>query len=439
MSRYVWLFALLPGAALVDCRQVAGIADAPPEKLTTSISGLPYGTPSCAQCVNTSCRAESDACAGDPSCAAYQSCFGPCAGDAACWSQCIIDHPTTGAAVSQLSACMASRCEDACDLTCGGFAGRPFAPSTSAACQSCLAQKSCAQTRACAISPGCDQALRCINAAPTYDLVDSCELADGVNPSWGWNPDAGSGSALTQVFAAETSCGPPCAGTDWHCVGHVTWPGLSSVSVPYTLDLYVENYSTSGPESGVLVELCGFSDPNCVTSIAHGTTDPGGNVSLSFVMAQEAGASGLTGYLKLTRDDLRTSYLYWGFPLSGTELSTVAQVVTNSLNATLFQSAGVMPDPSRGDVAVVTYDCQFGFAPGVTVTIEPSDNETKVFDSNLQPTTTTGSKGLILFDNVPAGPVQVTATPPGLNRPSSTVPVTVRTDGETVVYAFPTP
>jgi hypothetical protein len=439
MSRYVWLIALVPGAALVDCRQVAGITDAPPEKLTTSISGLPYGTPSCAQCVNTSCFAESDACAGDPSCAAYQSCFGPCAGDPACWSKCIIDHPTTGAAVSALSACMASRCEDACDLTCGGFFGRPFPPSTATACQSCLvqAQKRCAQTRACATSASCDQAQRCINAAPTYDLVDSCLQADGVSPSWSWNPDAGS-SALTEAFAAQSSCGPPCAGTDWHCVGQRSWPALASVRIPYTLDLDVENYSPVGPESGVLVELCALSDLDCATPITHGTTDPGGNVSLSFDLTG-AGGPGLTGYLKLTRDDLLTSYVYWGFPLSGTELSTRAQVVTKSANASLLQNGGIKPDPSRGNIAVATFDCQFGVAPGLTVTIEPSDQETKGLDPNGQPTTITDSNGLIFFANVPAGPAQVTVSPPGLMRPSSTVPVNVRTDGETVVYAYPTP
>ena len=287
--------------------------------------------------------------------------------------------------------------------------------------------------------------MRCINAAPTDDLVDSCLQADGVSPSWSWEPDAGSGSgsAEAQLYAAEFSCGPPCSGADWHCVGQRRWPALSSVKVPYTLNLYVETYSPSGsgqPESDVLVQLCAGSDLDCVMPIQHGKTDPGGNVSLPFDLTANAEESGLTGYLKLTRSDLTTSYLYWGFPLSGTELALEAQVATKSLTASLFQNTSVIPDPSRGNVAVATFDCQTVFAPGVTVKIEPSDAKTEAFDStNLQPTTTTDATGLILFDNVPVGPAQVTVTPPGLKRPSSTVPVTVRTDGQTVVYAFPTP
>ena len=441
MFRGAWLLAPALGALAIACRQIVGITDNAPEELTTDVCGLPYGTAACAACVHTSCCAESNSCAADPSCAAYQACFGPCNGDPACWSQCIIDHPATGADVSALSVCLASQCESACDLTCGGFAGRPFPPSTAAACKSCLAQTACTQTRACATSVGCDTAIRCINASPTYDLISTCELADGVNPSWGWNPDAGSDSALTQSFIAESSCGPACSGADWHCVGHVNWPQLRSVSTPYTMNLFVRDYSSSSPEPGATVEVCGDTDIDCTMSYAHGTTDPNGEISLPFqnVPAASAVAHGLEGYLKISRADLETSYTYWGFPLSGSAEYTLAEVTTLSELAALYRSIKVTPDPTRGSVTVATYDCQYGPALGVQVTLDTADSDTRSFSTTGATTTATDSSDLIIFTNVPAGPVQVTATPPGLNRASSHVSATVRSQAITIVIAYPTP
>jgi hypothetical protein len=354
----------------------------------------------------------------------------------------MLDHPATGAAVSALSACMANQCESACDLTCGGFAGRPFPPSTAAACQSCLTQpNACAQTRACATSVGCDTAIRCISAAPTYDLTSACELTDGVDPSWDWNPDAGSGSALTQYFVATNSCGPPCAGTDWHCVSKISWPALRSVSTPYTVKLLVRAYSSSTPEPGAVVEVCGDTDIDCSTSYAHGTTDANGEVSLPFQNVTAAGSAqyGLEGYLKISRADLETTYLYWGFPLSGSVLSTLAEVTTLSEAASLSASVNITPDPTRGTVSVATYDCQDSPAAGVQVTLAPADSATKSFSTLGASATATDSSGVIIFVNVPAGDVQITATPPGSSQASSHVGANVRPQALTTIVAYPTP
>ncbi len=84
MGRRIWglgLVAVVTAiAGVVACRQLVGITDNPPEDLVTSICGLPYGTNTCASCVNTSCCTESTACAADPVCAAYESCLGKCNG-----------------------------------------------------------------------------------------------------------------------------------------------------------------------------------------------------------------------------------------------------------------------------------------------------------------------------------------------------------------------
>jgi hypothetical protein len=338
---------------------------------------------------------------------------------------------------------MASQCESACDLTCGGFAGRPFPLSTAAACQFCLAQNAnaCATARACATSVGCDTAIRCINASPTEDLTDTCVLADGVDPSWAFNPDAGSGSALTQSFVAENSCGPACSGTDWHCVGHLNWPTLGSASTPYTMNLLVRDYSNPSPVSGATVDVCADTDPDCSMSYAHGTTGVDGKIALPFrnVSGTTAGGYGLEGYLKISGPDLEPTYIYWGFPLSGSSLYLPAEVTTLSENAGLYEEANVKPDPTRGSVAVATFDCQFGGAAGVEVKLDPADPATQSFSTTYASTTMTDSQGIIIFTNVPAGAVQVTATPPGLSRASTHVSATVRPQANTIILAFPTP
>jgi hypothetical protein len=81
------LFAtLIALASLFACRQLVGITDNPPEDLTSTFCGLPYGTSACASCVQASCCTESTTCAADPACAAYEGCLGQCNGDLACRS-----------------------------------------------------------------------------------------------------------------------------------------------------------------------------------------------------------------------------------------------------------------------------------------------------------------------------------------------------------------
>jgi hypothetical protein len=135
-------FAVAIGAAALastSCRQVAGIEDAPPEALATRVCGVSYGSNACASCANTSCCSESTACAGDTACSAYEDCLGGCNGDPECRSQCTIAHPASTPEVSALSACLASKCDTACGLGCGGFEGYVTEARNAKACQSCVA------------------------------------------------------------------------------------------------------------------------------------------------------------------------------------------------------------------------------------------------------------------------------------------------------------
>jgi hypothetical protein len=277
-------------------------------------------------------------------------------------------------------------------------------------------------------------------ASPTVDLFEACETTADVDPSWEWNPDAGSGGAVVPFETAAGACGSVCAGADWHCAGHFGWPPSTAASAPYTIKVWLKDFSSPNPVSGARIDVCDLTDVECNSSYAHGTTDSSGALSLPFQNPRSAGGpNGLFGYLKISGPELVPTYQYWGFPLSASTYFTGAEVVTPSEIAGVYAALQVTPDPMRGVVAVKEYDCSESPAPGLTVKLSTADPATQSFSASATPTVVTDGTGFIFFTNVKAGDATVTATAPGIARPTSVVSVTVRAQGETSVLAFPTP
>jgi hypothetical protein len=430
----------------VSCRQVVGISDNPPTDLVTSICGLPYGTSTCASCVNASCCTESNACAGDPVCSAYESCLGECKGDGACQQGCALSNPPgTAIDVSVLSACLANSCESACNLTCGALAGYAVAPDAGDSCQSCMATSACSQTQACATSANCDALNRCLAVCSTLDCRDECELLHGTNPAFNVVPDAGDGDAgatwvafwQARSGACYAACGP-----DWECVGHVSWPTPQTAQATFNFD--VKDESTVAPVQGANVTLCGAQDTNCDTPLAPtATTDGAGFVSLAFQNAAGAAAQlalGLNGFVKVTSPDLVPYYYYWGFPLSTAQIYLYSEVTTPTELQQDFTNVGVTTLSGRGTVGVGVYDCNGTRAAGVQVTLSSADGMTQSFTTLGVSTSTTDQSGVLVFANVPVGNFYVTATPTVLRVPSSqNVYGNVRAGATTQILVWPTP
>jgi hypothetical protein len=83
-------------------------------------------------------------------------------------------------------------------------------------------------------------------------------------------------------------------GSDWSCVGHVTWHLPKSDTVTFTAD--VEDWvMRSSPVAGAEVAVCGADDPYCATPLGKGRTDDAGSVSLQ--VPQVRGPRGLEGSL----------------------------------------------------------------------------------------------------------------------------------------------
>ncbi len=432
------------GIGAAACRQVAGIKDSPPEALSSAECGLEYGTPTCAACASSHCCAQSSACAGDPTCETYEDCLGGCQGDPACRERCNIDHPARTDEVTALSVCLASHCENECGLTCGAFAGYNFEPDAAAACQACYAANACSAGRDCATLTACDGINRCVFGVSTIDALNACFLSHGADPGIAFEPgDAASNPWITFTAVHNGMCGTACAiGSYWECVGTVSWPVVKYGTTATTAHFWEKDFSQS-PVSDGEVLLCTSTDPDCASPLAMGTTSATGEVSLPFGNAGNISGEqnlGLDGFFRMVASPSHVSTdIYWGFPLSQPDFFFSGTVVDTSILQAQAQASGVQIDPSLGTLAVIVYDCNFGVASGVQASLDPMNTMTRSFDTAGVATSITGTSGEIIFENVPPGFVQVTATPTGLGRPSGKATVTVHANALTELTLLPTP
>jgi hypothetical protein len=468
------LWMATAACSLFACRQIIGIdvrnTEAPNRpardgaapsdggsEAGLSACGLSYGTSTCAACAQASCCHEATDCAASPVCDAYESCLGACAqGDFACRAQCQIDHPVGSEfKVSALSACLVAHCENECGLTCGALAGWAVEPDAAAASQACVVSSGCGEVRACASSEDCDAINRCIAACPTFDCMDVCGTSRGVDPAWAWT-DAGETNATSTyagMFAARTACSSA-SGNYWECVGHIAWPQVQARST--ILQTRVADSVTEGTIPGMEVAVCGSTDTDCTMPWSVGYTDPSGLVSL--VVPLPIGALDTTGYLRMTSPPTSPNatvpyYEYWGFPLtqdhfvfgrsgSGVGASFATPAESQSLgNLIAAELDGGLDPKSRSTLTVAVFDCLGAPASGALVTLSSADARTVALaNMNFAPSAPiTDSTGAVIFVNVPAGPVTVTAKPPAIGKPSGTVAATVRagTGGETTIVIVP--
>jgi hypothetical protein len=455
-TRIGWLCVVgaIAVASASACRQIAGISDSPPEALTSTLCGLPYGTNTCAACASKSCCAESMACAADDACAAYEGCLGACNGDAACRSQCNVDHPAGVATdVIGLSTCLASHCETACGLTCGGVADLVSPPSAARACAQCMTMNTCTQAEACASSAACTGDLRAQSAFATIDSAEVYEAnlcagnaatglsldIDGLAYVCGSHPGVDTDASVSQTAGYFwRDCSSACAiGNDWTCSGHVNWPPPKAPTC--TIGYRVTDYLTSAPVSGALLQVCSPDDGSCQEPLAHGMTDDSGTRTLQVPNTPSLASQGLNGFTRITGPDLLTSNVYWGFPLVEGSLPVwQTEIVTLAENKELLAETQVNQSDGLGQLTVWVIDCLYQTASGVTVTLN-GDPSKKGMSTKGVATTTTDATGLIFFSNVPPGAVTITATPSGLDRPAAETRVYVNPGEVTIAYMFKMP
>ena len=132
------------------------------------------------------------------------------------------------------------------------------------------------------------------------------------------------------------------------------------------------------------------------------------------------------GYLSISGGGVNPELYFFVRPLVAPHVTVPLAVILQDQVSLLVAGEPVAVDLTRGIVSVAVHDC-VSAAAGVTLTVHPSDAETQVvYLIDGEPSVTapsTDSSGNAVIVNVPvdAGPVDVTATPVVLGRPSSVV------------------
>ena len=423
-----------------SCRQVVGITDSAPEKLSSTVCGMPYGTTACAACANEHCCDVSSACAADMACSTYESCLGACGGDPVCRSTCTVDHPvgTDVTAVSRLSACLATSCEAACNLPCGGVAAYITEPANAAACQQCITGgNACAPARAWGASEAGDAYWRCMLSAGADDVRQVCAT------------DNSEGATLFDAFEADwqASCATPCAfGNYWACVGRLAWP-LAKAGPVSTIFGVVDNGNTNQGTSKLSVEVCSACPCNSLTPLYTGMTDSKGLFPFTIDNPVDAAGHGLNGCYQITSPDVLPLFVYWDYPLSvsvGLENATNPNELVKSVTPMEFQAyqrgIGVTQDASHGYIGGIVKDCLGYPAPGVAVTVDGDPTGVvRWYGALSTAATATDTTGVVGFFNVPPGNRVLTATPAGKSTPSSRFVLPSQGGIITETQIYPTP
>jgi hypothetical protein len=212
------------------------------------------------------------------------------------------------------------------------------------------------------------------------------------------------GSAFAGTVCVDKTCQKPAPPPDptWGCIGHVAAPeGGAMVSLTVVLDDLI----TMNPAQGVTASLCSKYDPPCNMPLEKGLApDAMGRITVTI-------ASDFEGYLQVEGGMYRPTLVF--LDQVATPKNEQVLLVSPGAESVLAAQAQVPIDMDAGLVLVRTANCQSEPQAGVSVTISPSDAETRfyVIDNGLSPSATqTDTSGNCGFVNVDPGTPTLTAT-----------------------------
>jgi hypothetical protein len=302
-------------------------------------------------------------------------------------------------------------------------------------CLQCAAEICPELVASCEDDPLCMAVAQCVHEdpGPGQRVQCSAEHAPG-------------GKTLFEIGRCiGRSCADACGGGRiWSCLGRRS-PRLrpTTESFEYHLNFYEVLLQTPLPD--LEVRACpkrGWSDPGCGVDVdAEGSTDPAGDVRLRIPFPSVSVIQPWDGFLTVTGDNYYSDIRYFNLPIVG-DVSLNLSGALNSTVSALSAVTGLVSLPERGLLTLTIFDCSGLPAAGVSVTVEPSDAETRRFYSkgNLQfdeSLTETGADGLVIFGNVPSGVARIRAEVAETTEPLPDVEVVIRPSWRTNVYLEP--
>lgn len=294
---------------------------------------------------------------------------------------------------------------DAYSVGEGGAAGEAlldplsWTPTTCPAC----ADRSCGELLSgCREDEACADAAACFAEAPSPAQRLRCSLR---NPS--------GHLAMTALYRClATQCATACRGeAAWGCLGDdtlVTEPPQS----PLTLSVSYAHIQSEAPLPGLTVGVCERGDANqpCAETLASAETDDDGTALLRIDDASGVRAP----FLYTTGDDFYPELRFSSTPVL---IDTVARMsgVTRDAFAAISFALGSPETEGHASLSVTAFDCVGAPAAGLAIEVTPTDELSRAFyskgqvdlDSSL---TETQTDGIMVYANLPVGPVTVRAT-----------------------------
>jgi hypothetical protein len=223
----------------------------------------------------------------------------------------------------------------------------------------------------------------------------------------------------------------------------VAWPVATTNAT--TLTLQTVDFFSMQALSGADVSVCRYAD-RCMPPVVSGTTDGTGNLVLPVPASMVGTELAADSYVQVTSGSTVPLFFFWGYPITQPRVAIGAsgQTVFVETAAEARNSAqGIVLDPTRGTLLFVVSDCACVPATGVDVAIDRMDSAVRRFyGTNYDfAATQTGAGGSSFggFFDVPAGTVNVTATPVSLGKVASRYTVFVEAGAVTQVMMYPTP
>jgi len=215
----------------------------------------------------------------------------------------------------------------------------------------------------------------------------------------------------------------------------VTWPSKKPEETEFVFALTVQAPDPTTPVSGIQVDACDPFDPSCnPPHFGSYKTDLYGNVLLSF-----KGAQNYPGPLSISGKGFVPSLHYFVPPLATSVKGTLFLSTPTSLQEQ-SASSGVILDPERGQLFVPVADCAQKSAAGISISISPSDEKTRVVYLGSDPgRTSTDLGGGAAVLNVKPGEVTVEASFARTCERVAVTQVWIRKGTVTILPLPPTP
>ncbi len=227
----------------------------------------------------------------------------------------------------------------------------------------------------------------------------------------------------------------------WGCLGDVEWPPLDTPNMEAQLQFFDEDDPTF-LLVGAMVKACLRTDYLCTAPADSAVTDDQGRVTLDLTVAPDS--EGWTGYFEIAADGYPINLIPTVRPYTNDPHIEFGVVGQTRLDGGAFLLTGSPPDPNRGHLAAIVFDCGTYETRGAALNIDPSSGATLGYlnddgfpDAAL---TETNDDGLALAANVEPGPaVEVSATLAATGELIGVTTIPIRAGAITTFGLLPTP